>query len=312
MASVTRTEFHGVPALRLANARVEAIVVPEWSGRIVSFSEVGGTNWLWTVPAGRTFPAGEWPNRGGDKVWPGVQAAWGEFSEKGSWPPHHTWDGPVFHAEVTGGTIRLRGSVYKGYGIKAERELSLTPAGELEVRSTFKKQKGDPCLTAVWHITQVAPPEATYFLANPDSAYKNGFHWFGAKVPSESRVTSLANRLIRVPPTGGGYKLGADLQKIAFAAVRDGVAFVQRADRRDGEYPEGAPGAGFPFTLYNGGSLNLTDSYVELETFSPLMTMKVGQTLAHTTYWRLESLPSRESDAPDNLTALERILRETR
>ena len=312
MPTVTRTMFHGVPALKLSDGKTEAVLVPEWSGRIVSFGAVGGASWLWTAPEGRTFPVGEWPNRGGDKVWPGVQGAWGEFSEKGSWPPHHTWDGPVFNADIVGGLIRLRGPVYKGYGIKVEREVSFTGAGELSVRSTFKKQKGDPCLTAVWHITQVAPPEAVYFLPNAESGYKRGYHWFGGKTPGESRATQPGGKLVRVPPTDGGYKLGADLQKIAFAAVQGGMAFVQRAERREGEYPEGAPGAGFPFTLYNGGSLKPEDAYVELETFSPLMTMKVGQTLTHTTFWRLENLPSKDASAPETLTALERILSETR
>ena len=42
------------------------------------------------------------------------------------------------------------------------------------------------------------------------------------------------------------------------------------------------------------------------------MTMKVGQTLTHTAYWRLEDLPSKDLAAPETLTALERILSETR
>ena len=312
MATVTRTVFHGIPALTLSDGRVEAVVVPEWSARIVRFGAVGGANWLWSAPEGRKFPPGEWANRGGDKVWPALQGAWGEFSEKGSWPPHPTWDGIQYQADIVGEAIRLRGPVFKGYGILAQREISLTASGELQVTSTFKKQKGNPCLTAVWHVTQVVPPAAVFFLASPDSAYKNGYHWFGGKMPPEARVTSPGGKLIRVPPTYGGYKLGADLRSIQFASVRDGVAFVQRAARLDGEYPEGAPGAGFPFTLYNGGSDHPEDAYVELETLSPLMTMKVGQTLSHTVFWRLENLPAKDADSPESLRALERILSETR
>jgi hypothetical protein len=282
------------------------VVVPALSGRIVRFGAVGGDNWLWTPPESRVFGPKEWQNWGGDKTWPALQSEWGQYQKNGPWPPEATWDGLPHKGEaVSGGKIRTVGPVMTGYGIRSVREVGFDPDGALFVETTFTKEKGAPVTTAIWHVTQVRPPEAVYLPLNPQSTYANGFHWFGGKTPPESRTRTLGKTLLEFTPTGGGYKLGADVPLVAVAAVTKGQAFMQRAEKKkDTEYPEGAPGNGFPITIWNGGDPDPALSYVELETMSPLVLLKAGERLTHRVRWTTHLL-----DAGERSEVIEALLK---
>jgi hypothetical protein len=289
---------------------MEAVVVPELSGRIVRFGPVGGDSWLWTSPEGATFKPKDWANHGGDKTWPALQSEWGVHTGTGVWPPHPTWDGLPHRGEsAPGGTIRTVGPVMAGYGIRSTRIVGFEPGGALFVETTFVKEKGPPVATAIWHVTQVIPPEVVYLPLSPESTYTGGFHWFGGKTPPESRARNVSKTLLEYVPTPeSGYKLGADVPFVALAAVSKGQALVQRSDKiADAEYPEGAPGSGFPVTLYNGGASDPTQRYVELETMSPLRILKVGERLTHRVRWTTHLL-----DAGDRREVIEALLKRER
>jgi hypothetical protein len=306
MAEVSKATYRGKAALRITDGTMEALVVPELSGRIVRFGPVGGDNWLWTPPESKVFGPKDWQNWGGDKTWPALQSEWGIFSPTGVWPPHPTWDGLPHKGEILpGGKIRTVGPVMAGYGVRSVREIGFDPDGALTVETTFTKEKGPPVITAIWHVTQIKPPEAVYLPLSPESTYSGGFHWFGGKTPPESRTRNVSKTLLEFAPTLGGYELGADVPVVAAAIVRKGQAFVQRAEKiAGGEYPEGAPGNGFPITVYNGGDPDPALSYVEVETMSPLVTLKPGQRLTHKVRWTAHLLA-----AGDLREVVERLLR---
>jgi ribokinase len=300
-ATVEKTIYNGLEAYRLSDGKTEGVVVPALSGRVMRYASVGGANWLWNAPRDKLSGAG-YKNYGGDKTFAGPHPAWGTFVDN-LWPPDPSWDGAAHVAQVLpSGALRTRGNVWRGFGVRVIREFSFNAAGEFMVSHTIEKVEGEPRQLAIWPVTQTIPPDAVYIPLNEKSAYLWGFHPFGnlpetAKVeplielPTEFGKPFLRPKLLKITPTtGGGFKLGADSPVAAIAAVKSGVAFVQRADKWKDQYPDGAEGAGLPVEFYNHGDGG-AGQYVELELLSPLYRLKIGESKTLVTRWSLHALP---------------------
>lgn len=134
------------------------------------------------------------------------------------------------------------------------------------------------------------------------SPYKENFFWFDfAKTAGRKAATVLSPTLLRLDPVHGDvFKMGAHPPQPALAAVRDGFAFLQKADAQKGEYPEGADGAGLSVEVYHHDARGAGE-YVELEFLSPLRRFDTGATL--TTRWTIHELPKNWDAA-----AVERLL----
>lgn len=317
---VEATTYSGQAAFRLTDGRSEAVVVPAL-GRVMRYAQVGGPNVLWNAPAGKQFRPGDWKNWGGDKVWPAPQSQWGGLAGP-AWPPHPTFDGMPHQAEVlpeaagAGGTatkpprLRTTGPLMAGFGARVIREYSFDPAtGELVIEQSLKKEEGVPLLISLWSVTQIPPPDAAFLPLNPESPYKNNFHWFAGKAPQGTTTAGVSPSLLRFKPSRGSYKLGADAPIAAVAAVRDGLAFVLRGAKRPGQYPEGADGSGFPVTIWNQDETDPAARYVELEMMSPLTALKPGEQLGSVMRWSLHRLPAGGVDQPEIQQAVEALLR---
>ena len=126
--------------------------------------------------------------------------------------------------------------------------------------------------------------------------------------------------LLEVRPSVGvseknSYKMGADTSVIAVAAVKDGVAMIEKASRQDGEYPDGAAGgAGFPVKVYNSGDAkeNYKENYAELELLSPLPLLKKGDRYQHTVRWSLHRLSSSDVNGMTTSATVEKLLQQQR
>jgi hypothetical protein len=107
------------------------------------------------------------------------------------------------------------------------------------------------------------------------------------------------------------YKVGADTSLVAVAAVKDGVAMIEKATRQDGEYPDGAVGGGgFPVEVYNNGDAK--ENYVELELLSPLHHLRQGDRYQHTVRWSLHQLLSSNVNAMTTRATVEKLLQQQR
>jgi hypothetical protein len=173
-----------------------------------------------------------------------------------------------------------------------------------------EKVKGEPLLLSIWNVTQIKPPDAIFLPLNPQSIYKNNFHWL---VPpeNESPIVQITPTLLQVRPSVGVsakkvYKVGADSPVVAVAAVTDGVAMMEKATRQDGQYPDGAIGGGFPVEVYNNGDAK--ENYVELELLSPLHLLRQGDRYEYTMRWSLHRLSSNDINAMTTQAALEKLL----
>ena len=265
---ISETKFEGREAYKLTDGKSEAVIVPSL-GRVMRYGLVNGANQLW-VSSNKTWKPGEWQNRGGDKTWPAPQTLWGTWNKQ-DWPPERKWDGDAHQAEVlSGGRLRTISGVAEGIGARVVREYSFNAQGEFLIEQAIEKISGPPVQMSIWSVTQIATPDAIFLPTNPQSPFKNNFHWI-AKPQKEVSWSSNSPTLLQVrPSTQTSYKIGVDAPVTAIAAVKDGVAFVQRAARPEGDYPDGALGAGFPVELWN----NVGPNYNELEILSPLRTYK--------------------------------------
>ena len=302
-ATVEKTTYNGFEAYRLSDAKTEAVVVPALSGRVMRYGTVGGANWMWNAPAEKLQGNG-YKNYGGDKTFAGPHPFWSNFTP-GLWPPQPTWDGTAHVGQILpDGKLKTTGNVWSGFGVRVIREFSFNAAGEFVVSQTLEKVEGEPRMIAIWPVTQVAPPDSVYLPLNEKSAYLWGFHPYGPlskttkleplyELPSQSGTPTPRPKLLKITPlSGSGYKVGADSPIVSIAAVKDGMAFVQRSEKINAQYPNGAENAGLTVEFYNHGEAGPAH-YVELELMSPLYTLKVGDSKTMVSRWSLHSLPEK-------------------
>lgn len=263
-----------LPAFRLTDGRSEAVVVPSLGGRVVHFGLVGGRNWLWTGEPGteKKMPALHW---GGDKTYLGPHSLWSLLQDS-MWPP----PAPDFQpCEVVAprGLFSTLGAAWPGSGARIRRDYSFGPDGELVIAHSVAPMPGSREISALWVIAQTIPSEAIFVPLAARSPYQDGYFRFGfEKSAAGLGATLVSPTLLRLEPVPGlGFKLGAHPKFPALATVKDGVAFLQRADPQEGMYPEGADGAGLCVEVYHH-DLKGSGEYVELEQLSPLRRLDKG------------------------------------
>lgn len=302
--AISATTYFNRPAWKFTDGKTEAIIVPQ-IGRIMRFSKVGGPNLLWNSPTAQGIDWG-WKNYGGDKSWLAPQTSWPAFHGK-AWPPDPAHDGQAHSAEVlTGGKVQMT-SPLSVSGIRFIRTMYFDPNGEFVIEQTAKKEKGPLVRASIWSITQTAPGEAVFLPMNPQSPYKHGYFKLG-KVSETHQTEAVTPNLLRVVPASadGGSKIGLDAPVSALASVRDGVAFVQKSALPQGQYPDGADGAGFPVELYINGDPKTF--YYELELLGPLQNFVAGSKWTHTVRWSLHDLPSKDALSSEVAAAVEKLL----
>jgi hypothetical protein len=306
-AAISQTKLGKFDAYWLSDGKTQALVVPAL-GRVMSYGEVNGDNWLWNAPAksGKTPSQADWRGQGGNKTWLAPQSEWPQWFGR-AWPP---WEGTPFQAEVlSGGKLHTVSAVSPASGTRIIRDYwHDEKTGDFVIEQSVQKVKGAPLRASIWSVTQIAPPDAVFLPVNPQSAYPNGFQRLDEDSAKGQLVWKAAGSLLEVRPGAqGAFKLGVDAPVAAIAAVKDGVAFVQKTARPDGEYPDAAPGAtGFPVELFNGGTK--AAPYVELELLSPLRDYVAGARWIHTMRWSLQQLPLHDVDSSAVHKAVERLL----
>jgi hypothetical protein len=305
--TIEQVQYNGMAAWRLSDGTTEAVVVPQ-IGRVMSFGKVGGANWLWNNAPEHIAKTG-WKNYGGDKTWPAPQIFWEGMSGQG-WPPPAAWDGLPHRAGVKDGKLWMVGPVQKPLGVRAVRQFWFEANGDFVVEQAGDKVEGAPVYMSLWSVVQIPHPDAIFLPINPDSPYKNNFHWIYPPKVQGIDTLAVTPHLLRVLPSAGtsdnNFKIGTDAPVSAAVAVKDGVAFVVRSNKPGGEYPDGALTAGFPVELWNSGAAH--EKYNELELLSPLRLYKKGNRWRHTIRWSLHALPTKDINSPQMAEAIEKIL----
>ncbi|KAF3890209.1 MULTISPECIES: hypothetical protein [Nostocales] len=310
VGEVTRIVYDGRTAFRLTDGCTEAVVVPE-IGRVMHYGFIGETNFLWNSTQ-KNYNKDEWHNWGGDKTWPAPQLWWPAIGGR-SWPPDGSWDGSPHKTKIlSNNRLQTMSEISPGLGALILREYWFEKDGNFVIRQIVEKKKGDPLLISIWNVTQIVPTDAIFVPLNPKSPYKQNFHWI-TPPPNESPVVEATSTLLQLRPLEGSssvshnnYKIGADSLVTALAAVKNGVAMVERASHTPGDYPDGAVGSGFSIEVYNQGDSKLF--YNELELLSPLLPLRKGNRIEHTVRWSLQRLPSNDVTAATTRAVIEKLL----
>lgn len=308
IGKIEKTLFDGHEAWKLSDGQSQAVIVPEL-GRVMSFGRIGAPSWLWHAPP-KHYGPGEWKNVGGDKTWPAPQSQWPAMNGRG-WPPPPEWDGMAHKAGIKDGKLWMVSAVAHGFGTRVLRQFWFDANGDFVIEQAAEKVYGPPIFLSLWSVTQIAPTDAIFLPINPESAYKNNFHWI-TKPKADVSAQAASPTLLRVIPSAGNdnnnFKIGSDAPISAAVAVQAGWAFVVRSARPDGNYPDGAERAGFPVELWNMGPTSV--HYNELELLSPLRLFKTGTRWRHTIRWSIHKLPTKDINAPAMAAAIDALLSE--
>jgi hypothetical protein len=309
LCTVTRDDYRGWRAIRLANGILDLFVVPEIGGRVIQF-QLGGSDLFYVNArhAGRVYRPQEnnsdsgWKNYGGSKVWPAPQG----WSSDAEWPgpPDPVLDGGTYSCEIVEdrpGTVavRLESAPDEYTGLTFVRVIRIFQnSATVEVRHTMRNTSARPVRWAIWQVTQQAANDSlSIFVPAPacrqiygDSAYKDVSFDPDTGVCRLHYQDQVAKFTVR--PEHGW---------LATLDSRRGVALVETFHLFPASpYPDDAPiefwvnGRGF-VTIHKDRidmerDPNGCDALVETEVLSPLVRLEPGEEYGFRTYWKGTSI----------------------
>lgn len=275
VSQVTYNGWQG--AYQLSNGTVEVVFVPQM-GRIMRYGPVNGPNMLWNNPAmyGKTATlqeaAKEWPNFGGDKLWPAPQSVW-------NWPPDPYLDSAPQTVRVLPNHHLLAiGEASPQSGIRFEREIALAAKGdEVILTNTMVNTSAKPVKWALWEIFQANDPIRVYLPTNISGHFADGYLKMSDSLPPLDRVHGQL-LLSRSPTTS--YKVGSDAPDIRIRAIIQGYMVSLSASLQRGTYPDD----GCTMEVYSSSD---PTPYMEMELLGPLVELRPGQRTQWITRWHL-------------------------
>lgn len=276
-------------ALTLSNGVVEVIVVPA-VGRIMQFRFVGEDDVFWENPRllGKIadLHSEEWLNFGGDKVWPSPQSDWQKLTGKG-WPPPATFDSTPLEGRLVGNEIELVSPVDPHYGIRVRRRISLVPRQPtLRITTVFEKVSGDPLKISIAVITQVRDFDRAYIVLPEKSKFPQGYRHLNFEVPQDLKVSGRLLSLTRA--RSFKTQIGSDGGTMLWVSDQHAL-FIEAPLVAGAEYPN----QGCSTVVYTNED---PDAYAELETFSPLRTLKAGEEMEQTNTYTLSRFTLADPD----------------
>ena len=290
-STVTSANYHGwANALLLTNGRVQAAIVPA-VGRVMQFNFAGEDGVFWENSAlqGKAADptAKAWANFGGDKSWPSPQADWQKMIGRG-WPPPVTFDATPLQARKEDSGIELVSPVDPAYGIRVHRLIKLDPAQPvLSITTTYEKVSGDPVKVGIGVITQLRDPERAFIKLPQKSEFPDGYVLLNFQKPQDGKAQDGLFSLTRAHQYQS--QIGNDGSSLLW--MNEKYALRIDSPRVEGaEYPWHESSA----VIYTNAD---PDEYVELETYGPLATMKVGDKMQRTNVYTLFRRSEKDPEA---------------
>jgi hypothetical protein len=262
------------PTYRLTDGVYEVHISPE-IGRVMHFSRVGEPNLLWTNPVPQTISSEQWPNFGGDKLWPWPQndGGWG-------WPPPAEVDRGPYKLEPVPDGVRLQGAQNPTRGMLGER---FTRFSHDRVQSTYSLTAAQPqkLPLAAWSVVQVPAVDAVYvrLLKDPTEARTMD------EKPKPFKVQRVNDRWVKVAGNYVGTKVGLAGDILA-ARIGDRVFVIERTAGNDDPDLEKSVAAQVYFSDARKTGID-ANTYAELELIGPTKSLSPGQSATLETTWKI-------------------------
>lgn len=287
--AIRRSPYRGWrDAIIIGNGTVEAVIVPSIN-RVMQFRFVneGGVFWENDGLAGQPIdPDSEgWKNFGGDKTWIAPQSDWQQVTARKK--PPAAFNAMPAEAVIKEGSIELVSQIDQHYGIRARRLVHLDARKpQMTIKTIYEKLVGAPRRVSVWVVTQLEDPVGVFARLPRRTMPATGYILLKNSPPSlkiDGEILTLTRDATE------NHKIGFDADALVWIG-KDHVLRIESPRIAGAEYPDG------------GSSVEIYTSkdplaYVELETLSPLKTMRVGDTLiAINTYTLERRTASRAAD----------------
>jgi hypothetical protein len=305
-ATITRETYRGWPnSYRLANGRIEAVVVTAVGPRIIELKSAGGKN-LFHVREAEAGGHGEaeWVFRGGWRLWIAPERR----------ETTYVLDNAPCTAEVIDGTtLRVIGPPQPAAGIQKSIEVSLdAEQPRLHVVSRIRNIGQQPLTYSAWSLSVMRPGGRAFVPL--DVGALDAFDatrmlrlWSYTEL-GDARYR-FGDRLVQIDPakvspapaTQKGRrddesKVGVDSAQGWAAYLLDGTLYLKRfAHDATAQYPDG----GSTIEVYSSAE------FLEVENLSPLTTIQPGGEIAYLEDWWLFGDVAIPNDEHTALSALE-------
>ncbi len=297
-ARIEPIDYGGWPHnLRLSNDTVELVVTLDVGPRIIRFAPHGGPNVLAEISSELGGTAeGVWKMRGGHRLWTAPE------------DPVRTYDpdnAPVQHQVESGHVcVSTRTEPHSSTPLQRTMKIELQPSGSGVVVTHHLKNLGDkPIELALWALTAMAPGGRA-FLPLPDGLPRDPGSGVSKAEPQPKTAADFAPNLTLSlwpyfrwgdPRLAFGRKYLQIQQDRTMPATKIGfrnragwaaygnhdLLFVKHMPHEErATYPDG----GVNFECYTDGGI------LELESLSPLLTLRPGAEASHTERWFLHRL----------------------
>lgn len=281
---IKKSNYRGwADSYQITDGVYSVIVVPEIGGRIMEYSK-NGVNLFWQNSElfGQNFSmVKKWHNYGGFQVWAAPQELWG-------WPPDPYMDFGRCNAEVIGNPgnqkLRITGAANLNLGLISTRDISMNNKGEVSVVSTIHNISGKTIKCGAWNVTYMQTPAFAAFPIKSGSKFKGGIEYFTAKSKQSKQFSVIDNICITEYMNEDGL-IGSDSDGPWLVYFNKNIAYIKQINpmEKNAAYPN------------NGCSVQILTSsaqfnYIELETFSPLKSLKPGESISNTERWRIQEL----------------------
>jgi len=302
IAPIQPSEFQGwTNALQLRNPLMTWVVVPE-VGRIMHVGPATNNmlrvNEAW---AGKTADpettVTEWPNYGGDWIWPVAQPHWPSFNKR-IWPPHPVLDGPPWTAlawrSADGAQhARMVRQFEEPFYIRVTRTMRMDPTqAVVTVRQRIEQMRESNIPFSLWHISQVFKADYAILPVEATSSFDPpGLVTLMNEYPGSGQISECGDVVVYDVRMGGDHKVGSDSRRGWIAAVKGPwILLVQMVNEEiEGDvYPEG----GCVLQLFSSEGMG----YTEIETMSPERLLMIGETIDNTLTYSLHARPADLTD----------------
>ncbi|KLU61900.1 hypothetical protein CEB3_c18180 [Peptococcaceae bacterium CEB3] len=261
--------------IRLTNGEVELLIPRDFGPRVMFYGFCGGANMLCDeAHLDQQVDDEVWRAVGGHRFWHSPEA----------FPRTYMPDNEPVEISLTDSGVRIVQKEEKWVQVQKEVELTLAPGGgRVDIVHKMKNGNAWDISLALWGITMMAPGGEEWIpQPNVDTGYLSNRHislWSYTRM-DDPRL-GWGSRYIRLKQEPGRKtpcKIGLNNEAGWASYFNHGNMFIKGFVYADGvTYPDG----GCSYETY------VNEFMLEMESLSPLVTVRAGESAYHKEFWDL-------------------------